>query len=143
MTPEAAQLESVVDWRVVGGAAVVWTACGQGHDARGRPPSDRSPRRHASFGSFTGFLRIVHPPDELSPGKKSEPSEDENPWGGQRAPDVESFGRAIQVSKITRLLQPSEGLHLNFLQYWMSLDYGALRQLRGHDFYCRNVIFCG
>ena len=48
--------------------------------------------------------------------------------GGQRAPDVESFGRAIQVSKITRLLQPSEGLHLNFLQYWMSLDYGVLRQ---------------
>ena len=62
--------------------------------------------------------------------------------GGQRAPDVESFGRAIQVSKITRLLQPSEGLHLNFLQYWMSLDYGVLRQ-GARRFYCRNVTFCG
>ena len=50
------------------------------------------------------------------------------PDGGQRAPDVESFSRALQVSKITHLLQPSDGQHLNFLQYWMHLDYGLLRQ---------------
>ena len=50
------------------------------------------------------------------------------PEGGQRAPDVESFCRAIQVAKITRLLQPSDGQHRNFVNFWMDLDYGALRQ---------------
>ena len=41
---------------------------------------------------------------------------------------MESFARALQVSKITQLLQPKEGEHLNFLNYWMGLDYGILRQ---------------
>ena len=50
------------------------------------------------------------------------------PEGGQRAPDVESFCRAIQVAKITRLLQPADGQHLNFVNFLTSLDYGILRQ---------------
>ena len=48
--------------------------------------------------------------------------------GGQRAPDVETFCRALHATKIRRLTEPHTGQHTNFLRHWMEKDYGKLRQ---------------
>ena len=50
------------------------------------------------------------------------------PEGGQRAPDVENFCKAIHTTKLRRMLEPHTGQHTNYVKYWMNKDYGKLRQ---------------
>ena len=57
---ETADIDSMVERPLVVGGSVLRTVHGHGHHVRRRPPSDRSPSRQPSFGSFTRFLRIVH-----------------------------------------------------------------------------------
>ena len=48
--------------------------------------------------------------------------------GGQRAPDVETFCRAIHATKLRRITEPHKGQHTNFYLHWLLRDYGKLRQ---------------
>ena len=48
--------------------------------------------------------------------------------GGQRAPDVETFCRAIHATKLRRITEPHNGQHTNFYLHRLQRDYGKLRQ---------------
>ena len=48
--------------------------------------------------------------------------------GGKKAPDVETFIKAMYIRKIRRIVEPHPGVHRNFIMYWIDKYYGFLRQ---------------